>query len=165
MNIQEFNHIPGLSTFSVRLTEELLKGKEGDVLTDEYLSSLIDNRSTSTNGSGHGFLITATKRALRAGLVWQRVRGANAIKCLGSLEKISFGKAKTAEIMRKAKKTYNVLKTIDTTQLTQEETRTANALTAQVFMLSQSAKAEVTNALQIRDVSNFNRNILDLFKK
>lgn len=162
--MQEFKHIPGLSLFSAILTEELLKGKEGDVLTDEFLGSLIEGKSTSVHGEGYGFLVTAVKRSLRMGIVWSRIRGANAIKCLGGVEKLAYGKQKTAEIARKAKKTYSVLKTIDVSKLTTEESRTANALLAQTFLLSQSAKTDVTRGLEVRNVHPANKNILDLFK-
>jgi hypothetical protein len=78
------NNIPSLAT--VKLTERLSNGTPGDVLTDEQLKETC-GKDCRPNGQGYGSLATAIRRALTdKTLVWKRLAGQDAIKCLTAEE-------------------------------------------------------------------------------
>jgi len=80
--VYPFEH--GMSPVTAKLIDKLKTGKVADILTDMELEEHC-GRDTRVTGNGYGNLMTAIRHTTRRyDLVWARIKGENALRCLGS---------------------------------------------------------------------------------
>lgn len=145
--------VPGMRLATSRLIDRLRTGKVGDTCTDEELSGVCE-RNTRVGENGYGYLQSAIRHVLRHyELVWKRIPGANAIRCLGASETIDLAKSKTRSIARQARRTTVQLKAV-ATEVT-EENRTAYLVSvAQAGTLAQMASDAGRKKLEARGITS-----------
>ena len=95
--------MPNLRMETSIIYQRLAGGHVGDIVTDEELTALCGN-DTRTGGKAYGCLQSAMRQALKKNnLVWKRIIGANALKCLGPTEVVETVHSNRHSICRKAK--------------------------------------------------------------
>lgn len=140
----------GMRLATAQLIEKLKEGKQGDVLTDEELSSLC-GRKTCVNGDGYHNLMQAIKNVERNhGLVWQRVAGSGCIKCITDEEKLARLGGKIDHIGRVARREMNVGATINLSALPKDRQMEAGAKVAVLGLHRQFGTKKAVKALETR---------------
>lgn len=149
-----FSTIPGYGPQSMLLIERLKTGKPGDILTDEELTAIC-GRNTASGGKGCGALSSAIRYCTaNHGIVWQRERGASAIKCLNSSEVVNKVRSSASSIHRKAGRTLKVAATVKLAELTPEEVRDHNVLCAQIGAVRLFASGDTRKKLEARNATS-----------
>lgn len=103
---------PQHSVATSLLIECLKGGESGDEVTDEELFEIC-HKATVSGANGYGNLQSAIRYCLRQGVVWQRVRGEDKIRCLDGPEKLARAEFDKRGIRRRAKRSVRVLGSID----------------------------------------------------
>jgi len=143
----------GLSPATAKLIDRLKTGKIDDVITDEELKSLC-GKATRPNHQGHGNLATAIKRVERdSGLVWRRINGANAIKCLDAYGIASVVKSNVQRIRKRSKRTMSVGKLADISKLNDDEKKHLLVNLAQAGTICLITKSKTMTKLLERGIT------------
>lgn len=155
MTQASFPTISGMGPVTAQLVELLKVGKPGDTLTDEQLTAHC-GRDTSPEGKGYGNLQTAIKHVASSDtpVVWERIRGANAIKCLTGSETTTSVQRDLTSVRRRSYRAVKKLKAIDMGSLSPTEVSKVNVLSAQVGTIAAFAKPDTTKKLEARQVQS-----------
>jgi hypothetical protein len=113
---KEFTAIPHLHVATSLLIEKMHVGRMGDVLSDQELTALCGH-STAVGGEGYGYLQTAIKYCRRVGIVWERVRGIAAIKCLNNEERVASARGGIDHIQRVGKRALATMASVEVAKL------------------------------------------------
>jgi hypothetical protein len=105
--------VPTMMLPTSKLIGTLRDGPIGATRTDEELSRIAE-RDTRVGGNGYGYLQSAIRHVLRHHqLVWKRIPGAGAIRCLGGSETITYARSRTKGIARSARRTVQQLRAVE----------------------------------------------------
>ena len=92
------------------LIEALKGGQVGDELTDKELTRIC-GVSCRPGEKGYGYLETAKRRVrFDHGIVWERIRGANLIRCLNASEIIGTTEVDRVQFTNEARKRVQSLR-------------------------------------------------------
>lgn len=105
--------VPTMMLPTSKLIGTLKDGPIGATRTDEELSRIAE-RDTRVGGNGYGYLQSAIRHVLRHHqLVWKRIPGAAAIKCLGGTETIDYARSRTKGVARSTRRTVQQLRAVE----------------------------------------------------
>ena len=157
----------GMRVSTAKLIDALKIGKEGDVLTDEELTTLC-GRNTAVGQDGYDNLASAIRHTLNNyQLTWRRVRSSGCVKCLGPSEKLALMEQKRHHINRQAKTVIKVAKTVQVGDLPADERASFLIQTAQLQAVYLFAKTTTTKKLLA--AGNIHepdpQRLLDVFRK
>lgn len=143
--------VPTMMLPTSKLIGALKDGPIGATRTDEDLSR-ISERDTRVGGTGYGYLQSAIRHVLRHHqLVWKRIPGAGAIKCLGSSETVTYARSRTKGIARSARRTVQQLRAVEAD--VQDDKKSEYLVTmAQAGTLAQLASDSGRKKLEARDI-------------
>ena len=164
--IERITHIHPFSPTTVKLLEALQHGKPGDEKTDDELR-VIAGMDCSTESKGYGYLASAIRRLRRYGVIWERVRGADKIRCLNAAERIETFDTHRRHIKRTAQKSLQILGSVDSAELPESERLAHRTKLATMGTLAMCAgkdfekKMEASGIVEVPPV----KNVLDFFKK
>ena len=145
---KRFHAIPGMRLETIKLIDALKEGKEGDTFTDEELTELC-GKSTAVGKPAYNYLRSAMRHCItHHGIVWQRIREAGKIKCLGPTEVINASKTELRRAHRAAHRSLAKLRTVRNEALTEAERRELNVITAQHSGIMMFAKGTMTKELR-----------------
>jgi len=151
--MKRYPAVPGVAEVTAKLIDVLCKGRPGDVLTDNQLKEAC-GQETRVGGQAYANLATAIGRCVREhGILWQRQRGANAIKCLCSDEKLNTVRTERTLTHRRITRTLRKLMTIALNELEQPKQAEALSLQAQLGGLELISRTSTTKALIERKVN------------
>lgn len=151
--LAEFGVARGMSPSTIAIVELLKAGKPGDVLTDAALT-VACGRDTRPQGVGYANLQTAIGHVLKNhGVLWERERGANAIKCLVDREKVGSADKDRRHIQRKTKHAIRKLSSVDRKALTVSENSQVNAMTAQLSAVELFSRPETRKKLEAKQAA------------
>jgi hypothetical protein len=156
----------GHSVTTAKLIERLTQpSKIGDLLTDEELMAFC-GKDTRPDGNGYRNLASAIKYVRKHdGIVWERVRDAEAIKRLVPDEIISTAEAASSRIRRTATAAAEKVKTVPLDSVAPEERPKFTALLAQHAALASFAKTDTRKKLIARGGGAFDpAKLLESFK-
>ena len=112
------------------LTDMLNTGVIGDELSDARMAAEC-GKDTHPGGYGYAFLMSAIRLSrAEKGLVWQRLRGENKIRCLGGVEIINRVENRTAGLRRRSRVSIQELIIASSSTTTQEGVTKINTLSA-----------------------------------
>ena len=147
-----FPHLQGISLASSKLIDLLKTGMPGDVQTDETLT-LACGKDTRVGAKGYANLSTAIRHVLRNhGRVWQRIKGAYAIKCLEPGEVTDSSASDMRRIHRTSKRSVTKLLTLNETDVDTSDLARYHAMLAQHGTLTMFSRANTTKTLETRGV-------------
>lgn len=161
-------HIPSqLTLATAKLIELLASGKPGDKLTDEEMTAHCE-RDTRPSvkgkpGAGYNNLCSAIRNVLRTkGLVWERIRGADAIECKKFPGKLSIAARNQRMINKRAKRSLAVLGTVKQAEVPDTERVQFNVKVAQLGVLAAMSSGNTTKKLEAREVTTIDpKKLLD----
>ena len=156
--------IQGLSEESAKLIDTMKNGKAGDEFSDDQLTKLI-GKDTSPSGNGYGYLDTAIRRVRSDHrVVWQRVRGAGVVRCLGADEVYTSAAADVTAIRRRAKVAAQKVGTVDLENVPVKERPKFTGMMAQLGALRMFSKADVAKQLETNKPKALPDSILAAFR-
>jgi|GEM_PF-1125341 len=142
----------GMLAATARLIEKLKDGKVGTVFTDEDLS-VCCGRDTSVDGNGYGLLNSAMRNVLKNNnLVWERVRGAGCVKCLGPSEIAISTASSRKHIYKSAKRALRKAAVVNREELPADERSRFGAHTAQIGAIALFSNENTTKKLVARNI-------------
>lgn len=146
----------GHSVTTGKLIELLQKPSEiGDTISDEQLTAAC-GKDTRPGGNGYGHLHTAINYVLKHNqLVWQRVRGAEAIQRLDPDGIADAAKRSSSMICRAAKKSVAKLQCVELEKVEESDRPKFVSLLAQHGALAAFAKSDTRKKLEARDCPTF----------
>lgn len=128
------------------------KGVEGIVLDDGELETLC-GRNCAPGHAGYGNLQSAKRYCLREyGVVWERLPGAGAIKCVTPGETVKRAHSDASSIARRAKRTVKKLRAQDKTGISDTDRGSLAVLGAQLGTIAMMASKGTTAKLEARNV-------------
>lgn len=131
-----------------KMIEAMKTGKAGDLITEEQLTKICEIPWNE------GHLASARRYCLRNhGIIWARVRGAQAIKCLSSSETLTVGESDLKRVHRASKRAVRKLATVKPNELKNGEHTKLNSLMAQHGTLAAFSSSQASKALETRKAS------------
>lgn len=141
-----------MSVFTASLIDYLIKAEIGDVITDDEMTEVC-GKDTRPNKSGYGNLKSALNYLLNnEGMVFERIRGSDAIKCLDSKETVISAEGDLKGMHKRAKKVRKKTMTVDQTQLSSEDIKRLSAVSAQVGFLELISKRDTFKKLVVKEL-------------
>jgi hypothetical protein len=151
-NIKEVTKFFRRSVFTNSLIEKLQVAEIGDIITDEELTKIC-GKDTRPNQSGYGNLKSAIDYVLRNnGKVFERIRDANAIKCLQDKEKIVSIDNDLGLVNKRAKKLVRKTKTIDRSVLEPLDRTKVITISTQAEFLEYITKSKTQKKIEVKQI-------------
>jgi len=148
---RRFRAVPGMHVCTSQLIERLKDGSPGCVLTDEDLSEIC-GKDTSVGCDGYGYLTSAIGYVLRRyGVVWKRIRGASAIKCLDAEEIVTSSEGDRKHVHRIGKRAVLRLGTVDINQLPESARKAHTLQFAQMATVVGWSSKNTQKKLEVRE--------------
>lgn len=166
-DVSRVQHVPGVSIHSMRLAEFLRPlSEKGSIVTDEQIESAVGLK-VGAGQPGYGYLQTAKQIIRREKkVIWKRMRGARALKCLLDNEVVESAEHEQRSIHRKSKRVMRSLASVDTEKLDADQRRKHLTLTAQVGTLAIFSRSDTMRQLEARNCTKALSvgSVLDLMK-
>ena len=141
------------SVATALLIDKLKEGTIGDVLTDEELTEVCD-RDTRPKGKCYSNLGSAINYCEREHqIVWQRLRDANAIKCLNASETRSSAHTKRRHIYKTGKRGMQQMACVIVADLPEEDRTAFRGELAQMATLTMFAANKTTKKIVARSIT------------
>jgi hypothetical protein len=146
----------GHSVVTAKLIEVLQRpSKIGDVISDEDLTDAC-GRDTRTGQKGYNNLCRAINFVLNHnGLVWKRLRDADAIKRLSAPEIEDVAKRATTSIGRAARKNVTKLQCVPLDDVPETDRTRFTSLIAQHGAIAAFSKPDIRKKLEVREGVTF----------
>ena len=152
-DLKRFQHHKGVGPVAAQLIDKLKGGEPGDTLTDIELKEVCGH-DTRPKGKGYSSLGTAIRFCIREhGILWSRIRGANAIKCLDPERKIEFVAATNKHVARVTRRGVNILGSIEVKELPEEKRPDYFAALAQTGTLAEISRANTRKKLEAHGIT------------
>jgi hypothetical protein len=131
-DVTQYQQVKGMSPITAKLIECLKSGVPGDTINEAEFA--IETRTElGTKGKNYSNLMAAIVYCEREyGVVWQRIRKTDIIKCLEAGERVGVGRRNLQSIRRKARRTIKVVASADMSKLNDAERSEAYAQIAQL---------------------------------
>lgn len=152
-DVKKTNAIAGLMLFTSQLVAAMKTGKSTDVLTDEQLTE-ISGKNCRPGGDGYGYLQSAIRICERDyGVVWQRVRGADCIKCQTAEGVVEMSKAGIKSTYKRMRRSVRQLGTVSVGELSDDSRQAYYTQLCHAGTLANCASSSFRKKLAQRNIS------------